>query len=1362
MQEITHRTRKNKPGVRSGLVAFLAFALLVTTGCGPVLGVAVAGWFGWEALQDEQSPPGVVVGSVPHVVGVVEVPVSVIDPDGDSVSLSLEYDAQSGWQTATVTGSSSFKGSPSGSSATVQWDATTDLGTGYIGDILLRVTPRDNDGTGSSALGGPFPHGNDNPVLSSLSIAGGTGVVRGAVVVRFEVADSGSDLIDVLSFEYSDDGFTTSTAIPIPSGTSQDFPVGVFRDLGSTPGGSEISFVWDSEIAFPDIDTGNVQIAIQVQDAFGSDSNVIVTDPLVINNDWRVLSPPAATITGVIPVARVEGLDGQYIEIEYTLIDANGGDTADVAFEYLEGGSSWLPCSAHSSSPSTTGLAMSPSGVSHTFRWEPFADSTVGGSSLNRVHLDSNGDSTPDLWAIAFNPAISIRVIPTDSSSVTGAEGETTFPIGDEPPSVQVEPILSAQTHVVTVSVTLSDIASDPLDLLVEYQRDDQPGTWHPATVLFSPASVEGLTSSSTGIYHGIQWDAETDLAGASTFRGNVIVRVAGRDGPAATPGTLQSTWSDTGWFYDRQNQLPVATLSQPSAGTYSGSIPLDLTASDAESDPCQLTLEYSTNGGSSWDLATLSGVSNPYLNTNPTGIPYIRNWASLDDLPTYIGTVHLRARVTDYEPGPWAPLVSVQLDNSSITNTAPVLQISGTGVADLGGGIWRVVIAPGGTLPSIVSLFATDTDAGDSLTLTCQFDVASSFSYGAWPAAVGSTPAASFGVSTASAVAPSPVAIVLTPSGALVSPGLAAFQVAVDDGAGGGDSGLLQVVVNDSPLWGIPTGPGTITGSYPTWTASLLPGQSLDFTATVTDANTGDTLAVQVSRIGGSLETWEAGFTPVFPVTQSGTTPQVVTFNGDTAQLDGTLVLRFEVDDGYGGTDSFDLTIEIVHDHPDDLFQDTDGDGIDGTEALAVFVDGNGGSPTNPGTKANPLDTVQAGINLAATFSPPRDVYVSAGTYPENLTLASGVRVYGGYNAGSAWSRNNSNLVTLQGQPVAGTCAAVYGNTLTGPVVLDRIDVNGANAPSASQNTYGILLIDCPVNVVVIHECEIVGGAGGNGVGGSTGSTGNSGSSGSSASSRFGASGGTGAYTGGGGGTAPNIGTVGSQSGSSGSGPTGGAGGGGGASGHNDGYAGAAGGVGNPGIDGTGASGSGSVVSGIWAGSSGASGGIGANGSGGGGGGSGRTVFSGPTWFIGGGGGGGGGGGYGGFGAGGGGPGGGSFGVYLIRSYVEVTASLVTSGTGGAGGAGGDGGLGGAGGSGGSGASGNGGDGAAGGSGGDGGRGGHGGGGLGGASYALFRADTSSDADDTGTSLLVGSAGTGGASQGNPGAAGPSATRNW
>src|ERR1051325_9473450 len=67
-----------------------------------------------------------------------------------------------------------------------------------------------------------------------------------------------------------------------------------------------------------------------------------------------------------------------------------------------------------------------------------------------------------------------------------------------------------------------------------------------------------------------------------------------------------------------------------------------------------------------------------------------------------------------------------------------------------------------------------------------------------------------------------------------------------------------------------------------------------------------------------------------------------------------------------------------ITVDVPDPYFQDTDGDAIDGQASHAVFVSALGGVDSNPGTMAQPVQTIAAGIAKALTLG--KDVYVSKG----------------------------------------------------------------------------------------------------------------------------------------------------------------------------------------------------------------------------------------------------------------------------------------------------------------------------------------------------------------------------------------------
>src|SRR3954470_5431847 len=100
---------------------------------------------------------------------------------------------------------------------------------------------------------------------------------------------------------------------------------------------------------------------------------------------------------------------------------------------------------------------------------------------------------------------------------------------------------------------------------------------------------------------------------------------------------------------------------------------------------------------------------------------------------------------------------------------------------------------------------------------------------------------------------------------------------------------------------------------------------------------------------------------------------------------------------DGYSTTgspaDCSDLDPNIhpgAIDKPDLGFRDLNCDGIDGDAAKAIFVDAGSGQDTpSAGSKDFPLKTLAVAMSRATAGT---DVYVTARTYPEALTLKTGV----------------------------------------------------------------------------------------------------------------------------------------------------------------------------------------------------------------------------------------------------------------------------------------------------------------------------------------------------------------------------------
>lgn len=437
--------------------------------------------------------------------------------------------------------------------------------------------------------------------------------------------------------------------------------------------------------------------------------------------------------------------------------------------------------------------------------------------------------------------------------------------------------------------------------------------------------------------------------------------------------------------------------------------------------------------------------------------------------------------------------------------------------------------------------------------------------------------------------------------------------------------------------------------------------------------------------------------------------------------------------------------------DEPDVNGLDENGDGLDGLADCSVFVNTAVGSDLNDGLMMDdPVATIERGMEIAATFSPPRPVLVAEGTYAENVDLVSGVSIYGGYDD-STWERD----IFLNETVIEGSEArTVRANNLAEAVEVDGFTIRGTSYTDMSQSTYAVWVRDTPEGLLTLDYCVIEAGNAGAGADGANGLNGEDGGNGTQGQSNGngGANGASGCgAVGGVGGDGAGCPTTDGGDGSAGGDPTavgiGGAAGSSECSGNvcnDEAGNGVPGNDGSVGVNGTGASTSADSDGdfggdGLWVPPTGMTATRGNHGGGGGGGGAGGydvdsgilcTFASGEG--IGGGGGGGGAGGCGGEAGGTGEPGGGSFCIVVVNSSIDVTNTdlfLGVAGDGGSGGNGGDGGIRGTGAGGAQGTDNGGepGNGAAGGDGGGGGGGGGGAGGCGGSSIGIVTSGGSS-----------------------------------
>ena len=179
--------------------------------------------------------------------------------------------------------------------------------------------------------------------------------------------------------------------------------------------------------------------------------------------------------------------------------------------------------------------------------------------------------------------------------------------------------------------------------------------------------------------------------------------------------------------------------------------------------------------------------------------------------------------------------------------------------------------------------------------------------------------------------------------------------------------------------------------------------------------------------------------------------------------------------------------------DHPDGT--DHNCDGIDGELDNAIFVAKNG-HDDNPGTLDLPKLTVQAGV-IAAKADGKRDVYVSTSVYSENVTLAAGVSVYGGYSADFLQRDILLYETAIIGAEPSGTeVGAINAVGINGggqSTTFDGFTVFGYDEQTPAQSSYAVYVRNCDARLRIRNN-RILAGSGGSGSPGLPGEDGDDG----------------------------------------------------------------------------------------------------------------------------------------------------------------------------------------------------------------------------------------------------------------------------
>ncbi|MCB9740008.1 MAG: hypothetical protein H6747_12150 [Deltaproteobacteria bacterium] len=170
--------------------------------------------------------------------------------------------------------------------------------------------------------------------------------------------------------------------------------------------------------------------------------------------------------------------------------------------------------------------------------------------------------------------------------------------------------------------------------------------------------------------------------------------------------------------------------------------------------------------------------------------------------------------------------------------------------------------------------------------------------------------------------------------------------------------------------------------------------------------------------------------------------------------------------------------------------------DGVDGNASKAIFV-AKWGNDLWEGTPEKPLLTIGKGIGKAAAENK-RDVYVGAGAFNEQVVLAAGVSVWGGFSADFG-ARDATVYETLISPPasagaaVGGQVATLRCEKITGTGEKTRVDgvtVIGGSPKGVGTSTYAVLAIGCDARFE-LRDSRILAGTGAKGSDGGAGANG-------------------------------------------------------------------------------------------------------------------------------------------------------------------------------------------------------------------------------------------------------------------------------
>ena len=514
--------------------------------------------------------------------GNITIGYTLADNEGNACSVAVGYSLNGGTTWATTTNLIGSTGIAPGTGKTLVWASALDV-TGNESSVRVRLTPNDGKVSGNTVLSGVFPVNNGAHVNSAPVISGVTASgTRGSIAIGYSLSDTDGDLC-LITVEYSVDGGTIWTSTANVIGAS-----------GVTPGTGKI-LTWSSSA---DINSNQADVKVRLTPSDG-----MVTGSAGLSAVFPVSNGGLANTAPVVSEVSASGTSGN-ITIGYTLAD-NEGDACSIAVEFsTNGGSTWVPTS------NVTGASGIAPGSGRTIIWISASDVRTNESNVK------------------------IRLMPSDGKVSGTAVVSSVFTLSNGG-IVNTPPVVSGVTASgtsgnITIVYALTDAEGDACSIGVAYSLNGGT-TWATTT------NVIGSTGVIPGTGKSLIWSSSADV---STNESNVIVRLMAYDGKVygAAVGTGVFSLSNGGVA----NTAPV--VSGVTVTGTSGNITINYALADAETNACSISVEYSTNGGTSWTpTSNVTGVTGVAPGSGKTTV-----WISSSDVSTNQATVKIRLTPND------------------------------------------------------------------------------------------------------------------------------------------------------------------------------------------------------------------------------------------------------------------------------------------------------------------------------------------------------------------------------------------------------------------------------------------------------------------------------------------------------------------------------------------------------------------------------------------------------------------------------------------------------------------------------------------------------------------------------------------